>query len=116
MATTLDITTTYAGESAGKYIGAALLSANTIENGGVTVIPNVKYKQTVKRTDITDLVKDASCDFDATGTVLLTERVLEPKELQVNLMLCKQDFRTDWNAIEMGYSTYDVLPLSLIHI
>jgi len=112
MATTLDITTTYAGESAGKYIGAALLSANTIENGGVTVIPNVKYKQTVKRTDITDLVKDASCDFDATGTVLLTERVLEPKELQVNLLLCKKDFRSDWNSIEMGYSTYDVLPKS----
>lgn len=110
MATTLDITTTYAGESAGKYIGAALLSANTIENGGVTVIPNVKYRQTVKRTDITDLVKDASCDFDATGTVSLTERILEPKELQVNLMLCKKDFRSDWNAIEMGYSAYDVLP------
>jgi hypothetical protein len=36
------ITTTYAGEFAGKYISAALLSADTIEGGGITVKPNVK--------------------------------------------------------------------------
>ena len=112
MATELDLTTTYAGEFAGKYIGAALLSANTIEQGGVTVIPNIKYKQVVKRTDITDLVHDASCDYTPTGTVALTERILEPKELQVNLTLCKKDFRSDWDAVSMGYSTYDVLPKS----
>ncbi len=34
MATTTSITTTYAGESAGKYISAALLAGNTIANGG----------------------------------------------------------------------------------
>ena len=112
MATTLDITTTYAGESAGKYIGAALLSANTIENGGVSVMPNVKFRSTIKRFDSEDLVKDASCDFTASGAITLTERVIEPKELDVNVLLCKKDFRSDWNAIEMGYSAYDVLPKS----
>lgn len=112
MATTLDITTTYAGESAGKYIASALLSANTIENGGVSVIPNVKFRQTIKRFDSADLVKDASCDFTASGAITLTERVIEPKELDVNVLLCKKDFRSDWNAIEMGYSAYDVLPKS----
>ena len=45
----LSITTTYAGEFAGKYIAAALLSAPTIENGGVTVIPNVKYKHVIQK-------------------------------------------------------------------
>jgi hypothetical protein len=112
MPTNLDITTTYAGESAGKYIGAALLSANTIENGGVTVIPNIKYKQTMKRFDSTSLVADATCDFTATGEITLTERVLEPKELQVNALLCKKDFRSDWDAVSMGYSAYDNLPPS----
>jgi len=112
MPTSLDITTTYAGESAGKYIGAALLSANTIENGGVTVIPNIKYKQTMKRFDSTSLVADATCDFSATGDITLTERVLEPKELQVNALLCKKDFRSDWDAVSMGYSAYDNLPPS----
>jgi hypothetical protein len=112
MATTLDITTTYAGESAGKYIGAALLSANTIENNGITVMPNVKFRSTMKRFDSNSLIADATCDFTATGEILLTERVLEPKELQVNALLCKKDFRSDWDAISMGYSAYDVLPKS----
>lgn len=112
MATTLDITTTYAGESAGKYIAAGLLSANTIENGGVTVVPNVKYKQVMKRFDSNSLIADASCDFTATGEITLTERVLEPKELQINALLCKSDFASDWNSVEMGYSAFDVLPKS----
>lgn len=110
MPTSLDITTTYAGESAGKYIAAGLLSANTIENGGVTVVPNVKYKQVMKRFDSNSLIADASCDFTATGEIVLTERVLEPKELQINALLCKTDFASDWNSVEMGYSAFDVLP------
>ena len=112
MATTLDITTTYAGESAGKYIGAALLSANTIENNGITVMPNVKFRSTMKRFDSESLIADATCDFTAVGDITLTERVIEPKELQINALLCKKDFRSDWDAISMGYSAYDVLPKS----
>ncbi len=112
MPTTTSITTTYAGESAGKYISAALLSSNTIENGGIEVRPNVKFRQVVKKLSTDDLVKDATCDFDATSTVTLTERILEPKELQINLQLCKADFRNDWDAIEMGYSAFDHLPSS----
>lgn len=112
MATTVNITTTYAGESAGKYIAAALLSANTIENGGLTVMPNIKYKSTMKKLATDDILLDGTCDFEPTNTITLTERVLEPKELQVNLQLCKQDFRSDWDAISMGYSVYDKLPPS----
>jgi hypothetical protein len=112
MPTTTNITTTYAGESAGKYISASLLSANTIENGGLTVMPNIKFRSTMKKLNTDDLLKDGTCDFDPTSTVDLTERVLEPKELQVNLNLCKQDFRSDWDAISMGYSAYDNLPPS----
>ena len=110
MPTSLDITSSYAGEFAGKYIAAGLLSANTIENGGVTVVPNVKYKQVMKRFDSNSLIADASCDFTATGEITLTERVLEPKELQINALLCKSDFASDWSSVEMGYSAFDVLP------
>jgi hypothetical protein len=110
MATTLDITTTYQGEFAGKYISAALLSANTLQNNGITPMMNVKYRQMVKTFSATDLIKNASCDFNATGTITLGERWLEPKELDVNVLLCKKDFRSDWEAISMGYSAFDVLP------
>jgi len=110
MATTTSITTTYAGEFAGKYISAALLSGSTIANGGIEVKPNVKYKEVIKRIATDAIVKNATCDFDATSTVTLTERVITPEEFQVNLQLCKKDFKSDWEAVQMGYSSFDNLP------
>ena len=106
------ITTTYAGEFAGKYISAALLSAETIEGGGITVKPNVKYKEVMKTLSTNALVKDAACDFADQSTVTLAEKVLTPEEFQVNLELCKKDFHNDWEAIQMGYSAFDSLPPS----
>lgn len=110
MATTTSITTTYAGEFAGKYVAAALLTANTIDKGGITVLPNVKYKQVLKKVGTDAILKDATCDFTATSTVTLTEKIIQPKEMQVNLQLCKKDFHSDWEAVAMGYSAFDALP------
>ena len=112
MATTTSITTTYAGEFAGKYISAALLSGSTIAKGGIEVKPNIKYKEVIKKIATDGIVKNATCDFDATSTVTLTERIIQPEEFQVNLQLCKKDFRSDWEAVQMGYSTFDNLPPS----
>jgi hypothetical protein len=112
MATTTSLTTTYAGEFAKKYVAAALLSAPTIENGGVEVLPNVKYKQVLQKIATDGLMKDATCDFSATSTVTLTERILQVKDLQVNLQLCKSTFHSTWQGIEQGYSSFDSLPPS----
>lgn len=112
MATTTSITTTYAGEFASKYISAALLSASTIENGGIEVMPNVKYKSVIQKIATDGIVKDATCDFSATSTVTLSERIITPEEFQVNLQLCKKDFHSTWEAVSMGYSSFDSLPPS----
>ena len=112
LSTTTSITTTYAGEFAGKYIAAALLSAPTLEKGGITIMPNVKFKQVIKRVATDNIIKNATCDFDPTSTITLTEKILQPESFQVNLQLCKTDFRSDWDAIQMGYSAFDVLPKS----
>ena len=112
MPTTTSITTSYAGEFAGQYISAALLSGSTIENGGITVKPNIKFKEVIKTVSTDDIVKDASCDFTATSTITLDERILQPEYQQVNLQLCKADFQNDWEAISMGYSAHDSLPSS----
>mgnify|MGYP001231101090 FL=1 len=112
MATTTSVTTTYAGEFAGKYVSAALLSADTIEGGGVTIKPNVKFKEVLKTINLDAITKDATCDFSDTSTLTLAESVLEVKQLQVNLELCKSDFEDDWMAVEMGYSAFDSLPAS----
>ena len=112
MPTNTSITTTYAGEFAGKYISAALLSASTIENGGIEVKPNIKFKEVIKKISTDDVLKNATCDFDPTSTVTLTERIIQPEEFQVNLQLCKKDFRSDWEAVQMGVSAFDSLPPS----
>lgn len=112
MATTTSITTTYSGEFAGKYIAAALLSAPTLEKGGMVIHPNVKYKQVIQKVATDDIVKNATCDFTATSTITLTEKVLNPEEFQVNLQLCKKDFHNTWQSMEMGYGAFDVLPKS----
>jgi len=101
----------YAGEFAGKYLGAALLSASTLDAGAVTILPNIKYKAAMKVGAFSNLVRSADCDFDATTSGLtLTEKVLTPTELQVNLQICKKELHSDWEAAQMGFSAFDSLP------
>ena len=107
------ITTTYAGQFAGKYISAALLSPSTIDNGGVTVLPNVKFKEVLQNVATSTLLANATCDFDAAGsTVTLTEKILTTNDLQVNMQLCKSQFFNTWQSAEMGASQFSDLPKS----
>jgi len=101
----------YAGEFAGKYLGAALLSASTLDAGAVTILPNIKYKAAMKVGSFSNLIRSADCDFDPTTSGLtLTEKVLTPTELQVNLQICKKELHLDWEAAQMGFSAFDELP------
>ena len=110
LGTAVAITTTYAGEFAGEYIAAALLSASTIDDGGLTVKPNIAYKEVIKKLATGSLVSPAGCDFDPNSSVTLTERIIQPTDLQVNLQLCKKDFVNDWEAQSMGYGMAQTLP------
>lgn len=101
----------YAGEFAGKYLGAALLSASTLDAGAITILPNIKYKAAMKVGTFSNLVRSADCDFDSTTSGLtLTEKVLTPSELQVNLQICRKELHSDWEAAQMGFSAFDELP------
>ncbi len=101
----------YAGEFAGKYIAASLLTAKTLDDAAITIMPNIKYKAAMKVGAFSNLVRSADCDFDATTSGLtLTEKVLTPTELQVNLQICKKELHSDWEAAQMGFSAFDNLP------
>ena len=102
--------TSYTGEFAGQYIAAALLSAKTLDNKYVTIHPNVKFREVIQKIAVTGIVKNASCDFSTNGAVTLTEAILQPKELQVNLELCKQQFVQSWESLQLGYSAFDTVP------
>ena len=101
----------YAGEFAGKYIAASLLTAKTLDDAAITILPNIKYKAAMKVGAFSNLVRSADCDFDSTTSGLtLTEKVLTPTELQVNLQICKKELHADWEAAQMGFSAFDNLP------
>jgi len=93
------ITSNYSGEHAGQYIAAALKSATSLEY--LNVLENVKFKRNITKVAGASLVANASCDFTDAGTLTLTERVLNPKELQINVDLCKKDLLADWQAAQM---------------
>ena len=110
LATATNITTTYSGQFSGTYIAAALLSASTIDDGGLTIKANISFKEVLKKLSTDALVKTATCDFDPTSTITLTERIIEPKNLQVNLNLCSNDFLSDWESQQMGFGLATTLP------
>ena len=73
-------------------------------------MPNVKYKSVIQKLATSGIVQDASCDFTTSGSVTITEQILTPKELQVNLLLCKQEFVNSWEALQLGFSAFDEIP------
>ena len=110
MATTTNITTSYAGKDAAPYVAAALLESPTLNNGGLDVLPEIRFRKTLRPANIADIIADATCDFTATGDVTTLERVLEPKEMQVNQEFCKADFSDTWDAQEIGFGLNEELP------
>jgi hypothetical protein len=101
----------YSGEFAGKYLAASLLTAKTLDDAAITIMPNIKYTAAMKVGAFSNLVRSADCDFDSsTSGLTLTEKVITPTELQVNLQICKKELHADWEAAQMGYSAFDSLP------
>ena len=92
-------TSNFAGKAAGFYISAALKQANSLDY--LTMIENIKYKSNIQRMAGSGVVADATCDFTDAGTLALTEKVLEPKNLQINLDLCKSTLLDSWEALQM---------------
>ena len=96
MATTVNNTTTYSGKFAGEYIKAAFYANETLQH--VTVKENIEYKAVVKRIASNVTFANATCAFTPTGTINLTERIIELKKLQFQEEVCKNTFLDSWEA------------------
>jgi hypothetical protein len=94
-----NVTSNFAGKAAGFYIAAALKQAKSLEY--LTMIENIKFKSNIQRMAGSDVVRNATCDYTDYGTLALTEKVLEPKNLQINLDLCKKTLLSSWEALQM---------------
>ena len=89
----------FAVTAAGFYISAALKEAKSLEY--LTMIENIKFKSNIQKQALSGVLADATCDFTDAGTLAMTESVLEVKNLQVNLDLCKSTLLDSWEALQM---------------
>jgi hypothetical protein len=89
----------FSGKAAGFYISQSLKEAKSLEY--LTMIENIKFKSNIQKQALSGVLADATCDFTDAGTLAMTEAVLEPKNLQVNLDLCKSTLLDSWEALQM---------------
>ena len=63
----LNVTSNFSGKAAGFYISAALKQATSLDF--LTTMENVKYISNIQRMAGSSVVRDATCDFTANGTL-----------------------------------------------
>ena len=99
------LTSNYAGKAAGFYISAALKEATSLEH--LTVLQNIKFKENIQKMAGSSLVRNADCNFTNHGNLALTESILTPKNLQINMEICKLDLLSGWEAEQMKAGAYN---------
>lgn len=106
--TTVNLTTAYKGEAAGKIFTQIFLKADTIEKDAISVIPNVVGTTAyLRKTYLTDGIVDYACGFTPTGDLDLSEKEVTIKKLMLPLEICKETFRQRWSAAQMGFSAWN---------
>jgi hypothetical protein len=109
MALPTNVGSTFTGKAAGFYISAALKQANSLDF--ITSMENVKYKQVIQRLEGSGIA-DATCDFTAAGTLALTEAVITPKSLQINMDICSENLLSSWESLQMKAGAGSPPPVS----
>lgn len=112
MATTRSFTSTYAGDAIRAYILKALIGGETLSTQGINIQTGVKYKRVIKKFTAADIVSSGTCDFTPTGTLTISEGVLEPIKLQIHSQICFEDLYDLWDAEDMaaGMNNEDMPP------
>lgn len=99
MATTETISSNYAGEAASSYFSAVLKTPTSIANGGVSLMDGIRYKWNLPRVNLSGIIADSTCDFTDVGTITRNERVLTVEEFEVNMKLCKSEYRPTFDRM-----------------
>ena len=107
LATTENIDSNYIGEAANRFFSKVLLSPTSIANGAVSFMDGIQYKWNLPKLDLSGLVQNATCDFTDLGTVTRSEKVLTVEQFEVNLKLCKKNYKPTFD--KMGGSAHSGL-------
>ena len=110
MATTRNFTSSYAGDAIRAYVLKALVGGETLSTQGINIQTGIKYKRTIKKFTSADLVSSGTCAFTPSGTLTISEGVLEPQKLQIHAQICFEDLYNLWDAEDMadGMNNEDV--------
>ena len=94
---------TYAGEAARPYVAAAILSADTIANGYISVLENVHSTAVLRKFSGAAIQLNDDCAFTtpSSGQLTLGEAVLTAIALKVNEQVCNADLRATWESAQM---------------
>jgi len=94
---------TYAGEAARPYVAAAILSADSIANGYISVLENVHSKAVLRKFSGAAIQANDDCAFSTPGSGQLTlgEAVLTASALKVNEQVCNADLRATWESVQI---------------
>jgi len=107
MATSLTVSSNYAGNVAGEIIGKAFKEADTLAKGLVTVLPDIDYQTSLRLVSYGDGRVDYACGFTPTGSVTLSEKILAPKKIKNEQEICKEELRQIWSSASMGFSAHN---------
>lgn len=113
MPTNVTVNSNYAGKDAGMIFREAFKETDTLRLGLISVFENVNFKLNMRLLQTTTGTQDYACIADggfstvASGSVTLSERVLEPVKLMNAFQVCKEDFRTQWSEELMGASAHN---------
>jgi len=107
MATSTTIQSSYAGKTAGGMFLKTFKEGDALKNGAVTEFPNIPFKAVMRKIETTNGRRDYTCGHVPAGSVVLSERVLEPKKFKDDFDLCKEEFRMTWNAEDFGASAHN---------
>ena len=91
----------YAGKAALPYVAPAILAADTIANGYVSVLDNVRYKANLRKFSGSEIAA-ATCTFTSGTALDLSDVQLTLTELQINDQICNKDLRTTWESEQMA--------------
>jgi hypothetical protein len=78
----------YTNETAQQLVKKAVLAGKTMSM--VSVVPGIKYKETLNILDNTISVQNATCGFTSKGSVAFKQREIEVTALEVKESLCEK--------------------------
>jgi hypothetical protein len=89
---------TNAGDLADDFFSAALDEAQTLNNGGVTLLEGLTYKHVLPNIAIADPVKASACGFTDSDNITITEKVLTLTDLAVQEQICIKEIVPLWKG------------------